>query len=314
MRVRSAAAGAVALALMATTGVSASAAATGATETWGAACGLLAGDGFAAVGGLPFAADAAARGRSREPGRMATGDEVPPGAAKVPADFARTIPVYFHVISSGPSVAEGNVRKSQIDAQIRVLNRAFGGGYGGVATPFEFELAGVTRTVNAEWFAMGYQSQAERRAKAALRQGGADALNVYSTDGAGDTLLGWATFPSHYAAQPAQDGIVVHYGSLPGGFIDDFDLGQTATHEAGHWFGLYHTFQNGCSATGDQVEDTPRQRLPTSGCPEGKDTCSHPGLDPIHNYMDYSDDACYSEFSAGQSGRMAEQFAHYRGG
>jgi hypothetical protein len=304
--------GALTSVLMAVAGASASATSTAATEVRGAACWLMADDDVAAVGGLPLASGAGARGRAREPHSMAVGDEVPAGAQPAPDGFTRTIPVYFHVLSRGPSPAEGNIRQSQIDSQIRVLNKAFSGGYGGVRTPFEFVLAGVTRTQNAEWFSMGYQSQAERRAKTALRQGGADALNVYSTNGAGDALLGWATFPSHYDAQSSMDGIVVHYGSLPGGFIDDFDKGQTATHEAGHWFGLFHTFQNGCSTTGDQVDDTPRQRTPTSGCPVGKDTCAHPGLDPIHNYMDYSHDTCYSEFSAGQSERMADQFVHFR--
>jgi hypothetical protein len=307
-------AGVLTLAATALTGVSASASAGSAGQTWASGCGLIAGDVAETLGMLPAGSAAGARGRVREPARMAEGAEVPAGAGQAPATFARTIPVYFHVISSGPSRAEGNVQQSQIDRQIAVLNRAFAGGYGGVATPFSFVLAGVTRTENREWFSMGYNSQAERRAKTALRAGGADALNIYSTNGADDALLGWATFPSHYSAQPLIDGIVVHYGSLPGGFIEDFDLGQTATHEAGHWLGLYHTFQNGCSTTGDQVEDTPRQRFPTSGCPEGKDTCAQPGLDPIHNYMDYSDDRCYSEFTAGQSARMTEQFVHFRSG
>ncbi len=126
--------------------------------------------------------------------------------------------------------------------------------------------------------------------------------------------LGIATFPWDYARNASVDGIRVHYGSLPGGDIANYNLGETATHEAGHWFGLYHTFQGGCTATNDEVADTPAQAGPTSGCPEGADTCPLPGTDPIHNYMDYSYDSCYTQFTAGQTARMQQMFSAYRAG
>jgi len=137
----------------------------------------------------------------------------------------------------------------------------------------------------------------ERAAKRALHRGGSDALNLYTAEGGG--FLGWAYFPKGATNDGRSyiDGIVVASGSLPGGSIPRFNLGFTATHETGHWLGLYHTFQNGCAASGDRIEDTPRQRFPTSGCPAGEDSCPEPGLDPIHNYMDYSDDPCYTEFT-----------------
>ena len=122
--------------------------------------------------------------------------------------------------------------------------------------------------------------------KRALRVGGADTLNVYTTSGAG--FLGWAYFPSSYQKHPVLDGIVMDFRSMPGGpYGSDFSLGFTLTHEAGHWLGLFHTFQGGCTGKGDRVDDTPYERTPTSGCPEGKDTCAKPGLDPIHNYMEF---------------------------
>jgi hypothetical protein len=83
-------------------------------------------------------------------------------------------------------------------------------------------------------------------------------------------------------------------------------------HEIGHWLGLFHTFERGCSAPGDFVEDTPYEANETYDCPIGQDTCAQPGSDPVENFMDYTDDACMHEFTAGQADRMDAEVATYR--
>jgi hypothetical protein len=248
----------------------------------------------------------------REPDLGEVHADLPASAkGKAGASFEAAVPVYFHVVSDG---ATGNLTGRQIAAQMRVLNRTFAGGEGGANTGFTFELAGVTRTDNAKWFYAG-PGGLEHDMKRTLRQGGANALNLYSTTAG--AYLGWAYLPS-ILTSPSQaylDGVVIDWESMPGTsdrYAGRFDQGETATHEVGHWVNLEHTFYGGCTVTGDFVADTPAEKTPTSGCPEGKDTCSAPGLDPIHNYMDYSFDSCYTEFTAGQAQRIKDAWLFYR--
>ena len=218
------------------------------------------------------------------------------------------IKVAFHVIYNGST---GNIPQSQIDAQIAELNKAYAGFYGGVNTGYTFVLASVSRTSSRRWFNMVPGGGAERQAKQALATDIPHRLNIY-TCAPGQNLLGWSYFPQSYPEGDWHHGVVMHYGSVPGGYLAPYDLGGTADHEVGHYLGLYHTFQNGCTAPGDQVADTPDEATATTGCPSGKDTCPTAGLDPIHNYMDYSYDACYNQFTAGQDARMDAIVPVYR--
>lgn len=219
-----------------------------------------------------------------------------------------TVPVYFHVINAGTSISQGNVPDSMITAQINILNAAF------ASTGWSFILVGTDRTTNATWYTAQPGTVSETQMKNALRQGSADDLNIYSNN-MGGGLLGWATFPSSYASNPKGDGVVVLYSSLPGGTAAPYNLGDTATHEVGHWMGLYHTFQGGCQKTGDIVDDTPSEKSAAYGCPVGRDSCPRQsGLDPITNFMDYTDDSCMNLFSAGQDARMDSMFSTYRFG
>jgi len=224
------------------------------------------------------------------------------------ADASRTsavVPVYIHKMLSASGA--GDVTDQQVSAQIAELNQDFAGGENAAAadTGFTFTLAGVDAYYNNAW----HQDKQSSTYRKKTRLGGKNALNIWLVD---FNYLGIATFPWDYARQPGIDGIRVQYSSLPGGSATNYNDGKTATHEAGHWFGLYHTFQGGCTTTNDEVSDTPAQSSSTSGCPEGRDSCSLPGLDPIHNYMDYSYDPCYNQFTPGQSSRMDTMWAAYR--
>jgi len=97
-----------------------------------------------------------------------------------------------------------------------------------------------------------------------------------------------------------------------------YDLGKTAIHEAGHYFGLHHTFRDSCN-DGDQnppvpfgfslsVDDTPAEGDSYSGCPSpitdcanAPKTCGGASHTPFWNYMDYSNDDCMYMFTADQS-------------
>jgi hypothetical protein len=219
---------------------------------------------------------------------------------------AVSIPVYFHVIRD--SNGYGGVTTTQINNQITVLNNAF------ASAGFSFYLASTDYSNNSTWYTAGHGSTAEAQMKSALRKGTASALNFY-TNSPGGGLLGWATFPWNYASAPSKDGVVVLNTSLPGGTATNYNQGDTGTHEVGHWMGLYHTFQGGCTSPGDSVSDTPYEGSAASGCPTGRDTCtSLAGLDPITNFMDYSYDSCMNTFSAGQNSRANSMWTSYRAG
>ncbi|MEQ4300439.1 zinc metalloprotease [Plantactinospora sp. B6F1] len=224
--------------------------------------------------------------------------------------FGITVDVVFHVVSENRSRAGGNIPMSMIRAQLRVLNDAFGGRTGGAWTPFRFRLKKVNRVVNPAWYPIVSESPAEAQMKRGLRVGGKHTLNIY-TGLLEDQLLGWATFPK--GDLDPYDGVVVLAESLPGGTAAPYDAGDTAIHEIGHWLNLYHTFQQGCAGQGDHVFDTPAEAEPAFGCPEGRDSCpTGPGLDPVHNFMDYSVDDCMYEFTYGQVFRMLKAWKAFR--
>jgi pregnancy-associated plasma protein-A len=269
-------------------------------------------------------ADAGARtrpGAAREPNAISAVEAASLGSPKVRSTLpsgAVKVPTVFHVISDNPfSPAETARYQGLIAAQVTVLNDAYSGAgaaAGSLDTPFRFDLVDTTYTVNAAWAALAPGTKETKAAKSALHQGDLSTLNIYVVD-LGGGLLGYATFPQRGRGQLSQDGVVMLDESMPGGSAAPYNQGDTATHEVGHWLGLFHTFQNGCDALGDRVADTPAEAAPAFDCAAdaGRDSCpDQPGLDPIRNFMDYTEDDCMDQFTAGQVRRMSNSWEAYR--
>jgi hypothetical protein len=216
------------------------------------------------------------------------------------------VPVWFHVVykTDRKGNAIGNVGDAMIQAQVAVLNDAYAG------SGFSFTLGGITRTNNSRWFDGCASYNTERDMKTALAVDPANHLNAYTCNPR--RLLGYAYYPDSFPETDKMHGVVLLHSSLPGGGAVPYDEGDTATHEVGHYLGLAHTFEGGCSEPGDEVADTPPEASPAYGCPVGRDSCAGGGADPILNFMDYTDDACMIEFSTDQQIRMQDVTAIYR--
>jgi len=141
----------------------------------------------------------------------------------------RHLTVIYCVFSILLAPAGGNVPGSVIAQQIVVLSRDF------ALTRYTFTLAGVTRTVNPDWFnnvAPGNQQEAAM--KQALRRGGPALLNVYSVGKvSGGDFLGYAAFPWDYSQKPVLDGVMIDFGVLPGGTYSQLNTGRILVHEVG---------------------------------------------------------------------------------
>ena len=223
------------------------------------------------------------------------------------------VATYFHVISGTADAS--TITQQMANNQMTELNTAYKP-YG-----ISFTLVNTSFTTNDAWsVAAGSDMEA---AKAALRAGTYSNLNLYFHTDLSGGMLGTCTLPSQVApGSPASvyvsDGCNINANTMPGGTMTGYNLGKTAVHETGHWLGLLHTFEGySCTGDGDSIADTRVEAQSTNGCPNtpAKNTCpTVPGVDPISNYMDYSTDACYEQFTADQVARMDSMWTQYRAG
>jgi hypothetical protein len=214
-----------------------------------------------------------------------------------------------HVICADDG-SECAATKQMVVDQMKILNQDFAP-YG-----FSFDHVDTVFTNKSSWLNVPIDSDIEVEMKSSLAVDPATTFNIY-VSGTEENLLGWATFPQFYPEDNPMHGVVILGRSLPGGTAAPYNLGKTLVHEAGHYLGLYHTFEphggsSGCEGNGDYVDDTAAEDSPAFGCPIGRDTCRGEGPDPITNFMDYTDDYCMNLFSSGQSLRMMASVAAYK--
>lgn len=201
------------------------------------------------------------------------------------------IPVVFHVVYNGNN-PESNITDQKIQSQIDVLNETFqarNSDLTKVPAPYRDLIADVgLHFYLAKFDPLGRPSiGVERKEEDLIAKkntsserntpltsmkkaswGGLDTwasaryLNVWVVDLSDEEgepfVLGKATLPGE---DPTFDGLILDYrvvGKLAP-LIHSFELGRTATHEVGHWLGLFHlSDQNDRCISWDCVEDTPQ--------------------------------------------------------
>ena len=203
---------------------------------------------------------------------------------------------------------------------MQVLNGAF------ASSRFAFDLQSVQVIKNNAWFFAAAGSPDEVAMKNALRRGGPDALNIYTTNG--DVYLGWATLAFYYKFAPSYDGVVLWWAALPGTGLAGASAEEPdgvapptirATRARMKWgtgsASITPSAAAGACIRAIRSKDTPTEAEPQFFCCAQRDSCvgsAFPGDDPVMNFMDYTDDVCMDHFTADQTKRMRKHWHAFR--
>ena len=205
----------------------------------------------------------------------------------------------------------GLVSTEVIEEQTEVLNNAYND-FG-----YTFVTSNIDSAVNAGWYyatdSHKFETGQWDNTDQYLAMAQAMTIDVtqsinYFWTGARQTS-GLGVHPWSFPEDDSRHGLFCGNYTIPGG-EPGLNLGITGVHEVGHYLGLYHTFENGCSSPGDEVEDTPYQSEANYSCPTSNYSCG--SYDDIGNYMDYMDDECLTHFTQGQKDRIDWAIETYR--
>ena len=225
---------------------------------------------------------------------------------RTPDDDPVNVLVAWHVIHS--SSGQGNIPDIQIQAAVDILNAQYNDVFN-----FYFTLDTITRHENDDWYVFepdeqSNQSSDEQQMRSQTAIDPVHYYNIWSVltePEDGWIVLGWNYFPFNSSEGSYWQGTTINYSAI---------LGGTLEHEAGHYFGLFHTFQGNCSSSNDQVSDTPAMHYDgIYNCDPNQDSCPDlEGNDPVTNIMNYTN--CAYDFTPGQAERGYSVTENYHPG